>query len=123
MTDHERTLERIEACRELYIKYRGKKHEQIEREMRELGYMDFHRRVMYRRYENGRAASGWIERYGWDVLVKESLATDSMYSIGSAASHCGEAVPHRQGSTEQSEPAKRDRLEAEPHGSCCSRRR
>ncbi len=107
MTDHERTLERIEACRELYLKYRGKKHEQIEREMRELGYMDFHRRVMYRRYENGRAASGWIERYGWDVLVKESLATDSMYSIGSAASHCGEAVPHRQGSTEQSEPAKR----------------
>ena len=71
MTDHERTLERIEACRELYIKYRGKKHEQIEREMRALGYHDFHRRVMYRRYENARAASGWIERYGWDVLLKE----------------------------------------------------
>ncbi len=70
MTDHERTLERIEACRELYLKYRGKKHEQIERDMRALGYKDFHRRVMYRRYENGRAASGWIERYGWDVLLK-----------------------------------------------------
>ncbi len=71
MTDHERNLERIEACRELYIKYRGKKHEQIEREMRSAGYDDFHRRMLYRRYENGRAASGWIERYGWDGLLKE----------------------------------------------------
>ncbi|MEQ1644348.1 MAG: hypothetical protein ABL959_12955 [Pyrinomonadaceae bacterium] len=107
MTDHERTLERIEACRELYIKYRGKKHEQIERDMRELGYPDFHRRVMYRRYENGRAASGWIERYGWDVLVKEALETDHTDPVGFAESHCGEAVPHRQDSTKELEPAKR----------------
>ena len=36
--------------------------------MREMGYTDFHRRVLYRRCERGRVTAGWIERFGWDKL-------------------------------------------------------
>ena len=64
--------QKIEDCRELYLKYGGERHEQIEREMRDLGYTDFHRRSMYRRYERGRCRSGWIDMYGWNVLVRNA---------------------------------------------------
>ena len=58
--------QRIEDCRELYLKFGGGQHEMIEREMRTLGHRDFHRRSLYRRFERGRCRSGWIERYGWN---------------------------------------------------------
>jgi predicted phage terminase large subunit-like protein len=60
----EERAQRIEDCRELYWKYEGRHHELIERDMRAMGYTDFHRRVLYRRFERGRATMGWIERYG-----------------------------------------------------------
>ena len=71
--NHELTTARIADCRELYLKHKGQHHEQIEREMRALGHTDFHRRILYRRFERGRCVSGWIERYGFDSLVKERL--------------------------------------------------
>src|ERR1043166_2185010 len=43
----------------------------IEKEMREMGYRDFHRRSLYRRFERGTCKSGWIETYGWDGLLKQ----------------------------------------------------
>ena len=70
----ERQRQRIEDCRELYLKYGGENHELIEREMRAMGHHDFHRRCLYRRYERGRCDTGWIERYGWDRLVKDAEA-------------------------------------------------
>ncbi|HTH38588.1 MAG TPA: hypothetical protein VL572_11500 [Pyrinomonadaceae bacterium] len=44
---------RYEACFELYKKYAGRQLSQIEREMRALGFADFHRRILYSRTENG----------------------------------------------------------------------
>jgi predicted phage terminase large subunit-like protein len=67
---HERRRQRIEDCRELYIKHEGKHHELIEREMREMGHTDFHRRSMYDRYERGNRKVGWISRFGFDSLVR-----------------------------------------------------
>ena len=62
--------ERIQDCRELYLKYGGENHEQIEREMRAMGHRDFHRRSLYRRFERGTSRAGWIETYGWNRLLK-----------------------------------------------------
>src|SRR5260221_12129082 len=61
--------QRIEDCRELYLKFGGEQHELIEREMRELGYHDFHRRSLYRRFERGTCKEGWIGKYGWEKLL------------------------------------------------------
>jgi hypothetical protein len=67
----EERAQRIEDCRELYWKYEGRHHELIERDMRAMGYTDFHRRVLYRRFERGRATMGWIERYGWNGQLSD----------------------------------------------------
>lgn len=56
-------IDRIEAARRLYIKYEGKQHAQIEREMRSLGYTNFHRRILNSRFERGHHRPGWIEKY------------------------------------------------------------
>lgn len=56
---------RIEDCRRLYGKYEGKHHELIEQEMRSLGHADFHRRIMYLRFERNKHRPGWIEQYGF----------------------------------------------------------
>lgn len=66
----EQFSEKLEICREIYLKYEGKNHELIEKEMRERGYHDFHRRNLYRRFERGTHTPGWPETYGWDWLVK-----------------------------------------------------
>ncbi len=72
-TAHEARMQRIDDCRNLYLKYNGKNHELIEREMRELGHADFHRRIMYDRFERGRHRPGWIGQYGFNHLVREQL--------------------------------------------------
>ena len=64
--------QKITDCRELYLKHGGQNHELIEKEMRELGYRDFHRRNLYRRFERGTCKPGWIETYGWDQLLRNS---------------------------------------------------
>src|SRR5687768_10008832 len=63
--DSDAKLKRIEDCRELYLKHGGRQHGEIEREMRELGHTDFHRRILYSRFERGHHRAGWIERYGF----------------------------------------------------------
>ncbi len=40
----EELKQKIEDCRELFLKYGGQHHELIEKEMREMGHRDFHRR-------------------------------------------------------------------------------
>ena len=70
--------QKIEDCRELYLKYEGEHHELIEKEMRRLGYHDFHRRSLYRRFERGRCRSGWIERYGWNRVLKDYSTAETL---------------------------------------------
>ncbi|MGD9563718.1 MAG: phage terminase large subunit [Pyrinomonadaceae bacterium] len=57
--------QRYQDCLELYLRSRGLNLTQVEREMRDLGYADFHRRILYSRNENGERKPGWIEKYGW----------------------------------------------------------
>ena len=68
---HKDRSRRIEDCRNIFLKYNGQHHELIEKEMRELGHTDFHRRSLYRRFERGSCKTGWIERYGWQRLLKD----------------------------------------------------
>src|SRR5437879_5212457 len=63
--DHQAKLKRIEDCRSLYLKYKGKRHELIERDMRALGHTNCYRRSLYNRFERERCTLGWIERFGW----------------------------------------------------------
>ncbi|MGD9590005.1 MAG: phage terminase large subunit [Pyrinomonadaceae bacterium] len=61
--------EMARACRELYIKYRGKKHRQIEVEMRSGGWPQFNRRLLYTNVVRGIEYANWIERFGWKEEV------------------------------------------------------
>ncbi|MBK9155816.1 MAG: phage terminase large subunit [Chloracidobacterium sp.] len=62
--------EMARACRELYIKYRGKKHRQIEAEMRSGGWPQFNRRLLYTNVVRGIEYANWIERFGWKDEVE-----------------------------------------------------
>lgn len=53
---------------ELYIKYNGRRHEQIEREMRERGWT-FYREMLYSSRRSGKLKPGLPERYGWTKLL------------------------------------------------------
>jgi len=57
--------QRIDDCFELYKKHGGCRHDVIEREMRSRGHDRFCRRILYRRFERGKAYPGWIDRFGW----------------------------------------------------------
>ena len=59
----------VDKAREVYLKYRGEDHREIEREMHALGYTSFTRRVLYsRRYKNG------TFNPGCDNIGQQSLA-------------------------------------------------
>src|SRR5687768_2874917 len=81
-------LKKIEDCRRLYLKYGGRRHMQIEREMRAVGHTNFHRRIMYSRFERSRHRPGWIELYGF----KRSVGTpvhNARYSGVTSAGNAG----------------------------------
>ena len=65
------TEEEVKACEELYIKYRGRRHRQIEVEMRAGGWPEFSRRIMYRNVARGIEYGGWIRRFGWEQKVEQ----------------------------------------------------
>src|SRR4051812_33105410 len=66
--------QKIEACKTLYLAYQGRHHEEIERQMRELGHKTFNRRVLYARGQRGRRTAGWPERYGWNALLADAVS-------------------------------------------------
>ena len=70
IVDNDLRLQRIDDCRELYVKHEGQHHELIESEMRALGHGDFHRRSLYDRFERGKHKAGWIGRFGFNALVR-----------------------------------------------------
>ncbi len=65
--------ERYEAmladAKELYLKYNGRRHELIEREMRNRGWT-FYREMLYINRRSGKRSKGLPEKYGWKELLK-----------------------------------------------------
>src|SRR5437899_4458850 len=97
----ERQQQRIEDCRELYLRHGGDNHELIEEEMRLLGHRDFHRRSLYRRYERGSSEAGWIERFGWNRLLSEPPAVaGGLTQTSTDSGHNGSPSPSRSGHEE-----------------------
>lgn len=62
--------ELVNACRELYMKYGGKRHRQIAEEIRRSGWPDFNRRRLYNHTVRGIHYKGWIERFDWKGELK-----------------------------------------------------
>lgn len=61
---------KIDDCRGLYLKYGGKRHESIVREMRtKCGWSGFTKRNLYARTRGGVTQPGWPERFGWDGFL------------------------------------------------------
>lgn len=65
------------ACRELYMKYMGKRHRQIEVEMKAAGWSDFDRRLLYTNVVRGIEYADWIRRFEWKEEV-ERLASEAV---------------------------------------------
>ncbi len=61
--------EMIAAAKELYLKYGGRRHELIEREMRERGWK-FYREMLYSNRRSGKLKKGLPELYGWKELIE-----------------------------------------------------
>ena len=60
----------VEAARELYLKYSGRQHVRIEREMCEAGW-PFYRSMLYTTGHECGLSPGWIERFGWTRMLPE----------------------------------------------------
>ncbi len=82
MPTNDSTIEQKQAaCLKLYLKYNGRQHDQIEREMRELGW-SFSRRTLHNRSDRRRSERGWIERFGWrGILVQKWLEAESAEAL------------------------------------------
>ena len=59
----------IADCRELYLKYEGRKHIRIEREMRAMGWTDFNRRILCPAIRHKKYRPGWVLQYGWVEML------------------------------------------------------
>jgi predicted phage terminase large subunit-like protein len=60
-----------ETALSLFLKYNGKDHRRIEREMRDLGFAKFHRRIFYDRKKGEHVTKGWISRHKWQLRNAE----------------------------------------------------
>ncbi len=56
--------EMVEDARKLYLRYGGRRHERIEREMCSKGWR-FYRKLLYLTRHSHGISPGWPERYGW----------------------------------------------------------
>ena len=59
-------VEMVNAARELWLRYKGKDHRRIEREMKEMGYR-FRRQVLSPQPYTGGITVGWPEKFGWNA--------------------------------------------------------
>lgn len=66
--------EKIDDCRELYIRFGGGSHASIVKEMRKRGWHGFTKRNLYARTRGGRTTPGWPERFGWTELFARHFA-------------------------------------------------
>jgi predicted phage terminase large subunit-like protein len=83
----------INAVRELYLKYGGQNHRQIEREMRALGCDTFSRRVLYNQKTKTGIRLGWPARFGWKDELK-SIQTCPSASKDSSIFHSQSSTPN-----------------------------
>ena len=58
----------IAEARDLYLKYQGRQHALIEKEMQARGW-PFYRELLYGRRRSGRIEKGWPELYEWKKLL------------------------------------------------------
>ena len=62
----------VEDARRLYMRYDGKQHQRIEREMRGKGWT-FYRELLYLTRHSHGVSPGWPERYGWTAWLERKL--------------------------------------------------
>lgn len=82
--------EAIERCRKLYCKYGGQRHDQIEKEMRQL-WPGWSKSNLYTtdkgRSKSGRerkSEPGWIEKYGFQESLDRSIAKKPTAALNTA---------------------------------------
>ena len=99
--------ERYKACLELYLQFAGRNLSRVERKMRELGFSDFNRRILYSRIKKGRYCPGWIERFQWHRLLTKlppSREPLSFASVRSASTVSSFTVPNKPKQNPKSDP-------------------
>ena len=99
--------ERYKACLDLYLESAGRNLSRIERKMRELGFSDFNRRILYSRIKKGRYCPGWIERFQWHrMLTKLSPSSKPLNfaSIRSGSTISSFTVPNKPKQNPKSDP-------------------
>src|SRR5688500_3928940 len=106
--EHLQTIytERYTACFELYLSCGGSNLSWVERRMRELGFPDFNRRILYNRKERGTEKPGWIEKFGWKehLSAASSLKGTNSIARGKAAGRDPGNVPGEDGRLPEGEP-------------------
>ena len=73
------------ACYILFVYFNGQNITRIEREMRALGYTQFHRRILYPRGTK----PGWIGKFGWQLAVGGVQSPKSSGNAGSLPGNAG----------------------------------
>ncbi len=79
---------------ELMAKYRGRHHRQIEKEMRDRGWANFSRRILYPRTSGRGRRAGWIVERGWDKVDWDVSAPSPSAVSGPRASARERLCPH-----------------------------
>jgi predicted phage terminase large subunit-like protein len=84
----------LNTVRDLYLKYGGQNHRQIEREMRALGCDTFSRRVLYNQKTKTGIRLGWPARFAWKDELRSIQRADgtggnATYGFPAAASASG----------------------------------
>lgn len=82
MAEHLMTEEQAHAF-SLYLKYGGERHDLIEREMHEAGYVGFKQNKLRDRGKGKNHRDGWVNKFGWDHALKkhlEGVATNQIAS-------------------------------------------
>lgn len=71
--------EMVAAARVVYFWHGGEQHERIEQKMRELGWREFHRKLLYDVKSGDRDVirKGWPVRFGWPDQLERSRSRDA----------------------------------------------
>ncbi len=73
----------VQLCLGLYLKFAGQQHERIEAEMRKT-YPGWSVQNLYTRGLGTNHKQGWVDKYGWDEVLKLKLATNGKAAATSA---------------------------------------
>jgi hypothetical protein len=79
--------EAIDFCRRLYVKYFGKQHDRIEKEMHRAGWTGWRKINLHGRKRKGEGRGetlGWIEKYGFDTALDRALVRQPTAALNTA---------------------------------------